>query len=601
MDEESNDQDQALNVHVHKKVEEEPEATEPTMKDSDLEQLKPPKVFDSQATEPKVSPTPVKKRKLKKWMIIVAVLLALAIGSGVSAYYIYSNSMQKKTTSTKKPAEKKIVTVKTTPDITWIEPKLVGNLDLFNTTKYKDYGLDPVTYHKVADTKDGGEIYLVTSGCGFGPCYYRFKKLDDTYYFLKNESDEIYPALDYLKSTVKVDSTTTYSELNAPKTITLNSGATFKDAVSHYLFSSIPDMKLLENTKYGGFYEQTDNNDNKLSYIYNRNFYLKLPDSTVREYTMTMGYYDRGNYTPKVTIGGVVNAIAYANYIIPGCGSFDSTVLKDPSTEKTNLSAIGTTSTGETVYGISNISSSLAKEIYSVYKETSDSGMIDTTDNSLKNLTINQFYALSPKSVFVVQDAMSEYMIFLRHEFKGIGGCGKPVIYLYPQEKTQVSVKVGADITISIPDYNQGWQVTAYPDGTIISGGKSYDSLFWEGQGIGIYPKIDRGFVVKQTDLREALGSQLTQLGLNNKERSDFIGFWMTKLPTTPYVRLTWLMTHDMDQVAPLTITPTPQTMIRVFLDYQGLQKPITIKSQSLSSIPREGFTVVEWGGLKLW
>ena len=590
MDEESKDQDKTLHVHVHhKEVNEEVEPTEL------------PKTFEPQPIGPEFNPKPTKKQRIKKWMIFVPILLALVIGSGVGAYYIYNLNTQKKTTSSHKPTEKKVVTVKITPDVTWIKPKLVGNLDLFDSSKYKDYGLDPITYYKIADTKGGGEIYLVSSGCGIGACYYRFKKLDDTYYFLKNESDEIYPALDYLKSTVKVDSTTIYSELNAPKTITLKSGATFTDAVAHHLFSEVADMQSLEGTKYGGFYEQTDNNNNKLVYIYNRNFYLKLADSTVREYTMNLGYYNKENYIPQVTIGGVTNKVAYANYIIPGCGSFDATVLKDPKTDKANLSSIGTTSTGETVYGISNTSSSLAKEIYSVYKETSDQGMMDPTFSSLKNLTISQFYALNPKSVFIVPDTMGEYMIFLRNEFKGMGGCGKPVIYLYPQQKTQVSVKVGADVTVSIPDYNHGWQVTAYPNGTIIDNGKSYDSLFWEGQGNGSYPKVDKGFVVKQADLKSTLESQLIKLGLNNKERSDFISFWMTKLPTTPYVRLSWLMTQDMNQVAPLTITPSPQTIIRVFLDYQGLQKPITIKSQALTTIPREGFTVVEWGGLKTW
>jgi hypothetical protein len=602
MDEESNEETQALKVQVHyKEASEEPEATESTPEEPDLNQAEPPKTFEPQPIGPEFTPAPTKKRKSKKWMIIVPVLLVLIIGSGASAYYIYSKNMQKKTTSTNKPVAKKVVTVKTTPDITWIEPKLVSSLDLFDTVKYKDYGLDPATYYKVADTKDGGEIYLVSSGCGIGSCFYRFKQLDGTYYFLKNESDEIYPALDYLKNTVKIDSTTTYSELSAPKTITLKDGATFTDAVSHTLFSGIANMQLLENTTHGGFYEQTDNNDNKLVYTYNRNFYLKLADSTVREYTMNLGYYNKENYVPQVTIGGVANTVAYANYIIPGCGSFDSTVLKDPKTDKANLSAIGTASTGETVYGISNISSPLAQEIYAVYKETSDEGMIDPSFSSLKNLTISQFYALNPKPVFIVPDAMGEYIVFLRNEFKGMGGCGKPVIYLYPQQETQVSVRVGADVTVSIPNYNQGWQVTAYPNGTIIDDGQTFDSLFWEGQGTGIYPKIDKGFVVKQANLKSTLESQLTKLGLNMKERSDFVSFWMTKLPTTPYVRLSWLMTNDMNKIAPLTITPTPQTVIRVFLDYQGLQTPITIKPQSLSSIPREGFTVIEWGGLKTW
>ncbi len=599
MDKEPNDQDKTLHVH-HKDVTEEPGLSEPTPDVPEAEPTDLPKTFDPQPIGPEVVNAPGKKRKLKKWMIIVIILLVVALISGV-AYYIYSNNTQKKVTPVIKPVTKKVVSVRITPDVTWMEPKQVGNLDLFNLAKYNDYGVDQILYYKIADKKGGSEIYLVLAQCGFAPCNYRFQKTGDKYYFLKNESDEMYPALDFLKSTVVIDSKTTYPELEFPKTITLKNGATFANAFEQALFSGITNTKLLEKTQYGSFYEQSDNNDNKLVYVNNRDFYLKLADSTVRKYSMNLDYYNREDYIPKVTIDGVTNKTAYANYIIPGCGRFDSTVLKTPLIDKTTMVDIGTTSTGHTVFGISNVDSPLAKELYSLYKEISNSDAFDSTFDSLKNLTISQFYALHPRPVFIVPDSTGEYIVYLRNEFKGAGGCGKPVIYLYPQQKTQVSVKVGADVSVSIPDYNKGWKVIAYPDGTIIDNGKSYDSLFWEGQGNGSYPKVDKGFVVKQADLKSTLQAQLTKLSLNDKESSDFISFWMTKLPTTPYVRLSWLMTRDMNQVAPLSITPTPKTIIRVFLDYQGLQKPVEIKPQVLTSIPREGFTIVEWGGLKTW
>jgi|LSQX01.1.fsa_nt_gb hypothetical protein len=47
----------------------------------------------------------------------------------------------------------------------------------------------------------------------------------------------------------------------------------------------------------------------------------------------------------------------------------------------------------------------------------------------------------------------------------------KPVIYLYPEEKTDVSVKLdyNGELFVTYPNYNNGWNVTAYPDGTIIN------------------------------------------------------------------------------------------------------------------------------------
>ena len=181
-------------------------------------------------------------------------------------------------------------------------------------------------------------------------------------------------------------------------------------------------------------------------------------------------------------------------------------------------------------------------------------------------------------------------MIFHNSQYGPQAECGKPVIYLYPTKPTQVSVKVGARITKSDPEYLEGWNVIAEPTGT--------QTLFWEGFGNGPYPEITQGFVVKQSDLETTLRDHIARLGLNAREAQDFLDFWLPKMPIKPYVRLTWFGTRQMDALAPLTITPKPDSVIRVFLDFEGLEKPITIPPQKLSAIPRNGFTVIEWGGL---
>lgn len=74
--------------------------------------------------------------------------------------------------------------------------------------------------------------------------------------------------------------------------------------------------------------------------------------------------------------------------------------------------------------------------------------------------------------------------------------------------------------------------------------------------------------------------------------------FWGNKIPDAPYVRLTWFGTEELNRLAPLGITPKPDTLIRVFLDMSGLEQPISIPAQKLTSSSRRGFTVVEWDGL---
>ena len=49
-----------------------------------------------------------------------------------------------------------------------------------------------------------------------------------------------------------------------------------------------------------------------------------------------------------------------------------------------------------------------------------------------------------------------------------------------------------------------------------------------------------------------------------------------------------------------LIVTPKPDTMIRIVMEYQNLDTKIETKPQQLSPISRQGFTVVEWGGTEI-
>ncbi len=51
---------------------------------------------------------------------------------------------------------------------------------------------------------------------------------------------------------------------------------------------------------------------------------------------------------------------------------------------------------------------------------------------------------------------------------------------------------------------------------------------------------------------------------------------------------------------AKLSITPTPDTLIRVFMAWKPSDSDIDIEPQELTAPERNGFTVVEWGGTKV-
>lgn len=175
---------------------------------------------------------------------------------------------------------------------------------------------------------------------------------------------------------------------------------------------------------------------------------------------------------------------------------------------------------------------------------------------------------------------------------------GKPVIYLYPEEPTDCTVTVDYDaFTYTYPTYGSGWKVTAYPDGRLINlaDGSEHYYLFWEG-GKRIDWEFESGFVVKGSDTESFLREKLAYLGLTPREYNDFITYWVPRMQDSPYNLITFAG-EQYEQLAPLTVTPTPDSVLRVHMVYQSLEEPVEIPEQQLQPFQRTGFTVVEWGG----
>lgn len=293
---------------------------------------------------------------------------------------------------------------------------------------------------------------------------------------------------------------------------------------------------------------------------------------------------------------GTKNTYAYTNPVL-GCG-FGSPYMITKNISPSSLVAIGTDSSGRAIYKLPNNSSLLGKE-YADYKSAISIGT--GVPKALQNMSIAQFQAA--RMVIVVKNSLNQYEVFERYETAfqlfPAGGCAKPVIYLYPTSPELVNLRVGADVTKSDPIYGRGWNnVLAQPNGQLTYDGQFYDSLYWEGYGYGNYPLILSGTIVNQSQLVPTIKLQLAEQGFNTKETKDFLDYWQSKLPATPYIRLSWLTTQQMNQLAPLYIYPAPNTVIRTFLDFQGLSKPTQITPQHFTAPARNGFTVVEWGGL---
>lgn len=178
----------------------------------------------------------------------------------------------------------------------------------------------------------------------------------------------------------------------------------------------------------------------------------------------------------------------------------------------------------------------------------------------------------------------------------------KPVIYLYPEEETEVHVELDFNGTVTsvYPAYEGGWDVVASPDGTLTDPetGREYYCLFWEGVSRVPYD-MSEGFVVAGADTESFLEDVLEKIGLTDKEANEFIIYWLPRMEGNAY-NLISFQQEVYTENAELTVTPAPDTVLRVFMAYQPLEAPVDIPAQTLECVQREGFTLVEWGGTEI-
>ncbi|MEA5135226.1 MAG: hypothetical protein VB035_03715 [Candidatus Fimivivens sp.] len=174
----------------------------------------------------------------------------------------------------------------------------------------------------------------------------------------------------------------------------------------------------------------------------------------------------------------------------------------------------------------------------------------------------------------------------------------KPVIYLYPKTPTDCTVTVDSvKFTYTFPSYDNGWRVTAYPDGRLVNkaDGTEHYYLFWEGNMRAVWD-FSKGFVVKGAETEQFLREKLAYMGLTPREYNDFITYWVPRMQDAPYNLITFAG-ERYEAAAPLTVTPKPDSVLRVFMVYKAIDAPVDIPEPTLKPFERKGFAVIEWGG----
>lgn len=189
-----------------------------------------------------------------------------------------------------------------------------------------------------------------------------------------------------------------------------------------------------------------------------------------------------------------------------------------------------------------------------------------------------------------------------------LSGCGpeetldeKPVVYLYPETETAVSVSLALDgeLTCAYPAYNGGWHVTAQPDGTLTDGGgQTYSYLYWEGETNAGYD-FSEGFCIPGGDTAAFLEDALSDLGLTRREANEFMVYWLPRMERNPYNLISFQSGAYTDH-AQLTVSPEPDSLLRVFMAWKPVDTAVHLPPQDFPAFDRTGFAVVEWGGAEI-
>ena len=308
-----------------------------------------------------------------------------------------------------------------------------------------------------------------------------------------------------------------------------------------------------------------------------------------------------------------------------GCGgSYDTVIIKGVS--DADLTKLGTLN-GMPVYKLKDASHPLYELAYNRKVDLYENSF-EFANEGVTKPTLAQYIAKNP--LVFIKDPWDRLVALGEYDYNLPGGCGKPVVYLYPTKPTNVTVKFLADVTLTtqIPTYHNGWNVLAQPNGTLTDlqpeytdctaintyhagseyakqacATQTYPYIYWAGNlKYNSLPNVDEGWILSKNEVVDFLNTTLTGVGLNAAEKNDMLSFWLPKMlkEDAPYYKISFVQTQDMNKFVPMSINPMPDTVFRIFLTYQPLGSlPVTLPTaQKLNKLERNGFTVVEWGGL---
>jgi phosphopantetheinyl transferase (holo-ACP synthase) len=183
----------------------------------------------------------------------------------------------------------------------------------------------------------------------------------------------------------------------------------------------------------------------------------------------------------------------------------------------------------------------------------------------------------------------------------------KPVIYLYSEADQPFSLKIktAADLQFTYPNYESEWKGIVSKNGTIQMNGSNYPYLFWDASLSVERLKLNwsNADQIQGVQVIDYLINQLNYLGMNEKEKTDFITYWGPRMQQMKYIQVLWIQNDALNPIATLDISPS-FNQNRIYLVFQETSQPVEhtleLRLNPLKPMNRSGNYLIEWGGIEV-
>lgn len=184
----------------------------------------------------------------------------------------------------------------------------------------------------------------------------------------------------------------------------------------------------------------------------------------------------------------------------------------------------------------------------------------------------------------------------------------KPVIYAYSDKEQNftLNLKVKGELTFTYPQLpaDNSWKMKTALNGNLEDEkGIQFPYLFWEAKQNEASlraAKANSNELVSGKDIVAYFEKELTKLGFNSREKSDFITFWCPKFVDSKMVHIQFFVDDNCSVIGDLNISPKPDNLRRIYVTFEKNPKVVTdfvAKELKVEKLERTGFTVIEWGG----